>query len=130
MDYEQQPKKTNWLMWGLLIGGVLVALPIACCAGVGLLGFNAIKAPFDATVTTLEGDERVTSVIGTPITYENVMITDFKNENGNGHASIDTNFIGPNGKAHVKGKMNVSAHEWSPDNLTVKFDDGTEITIP
>ena len=125
-----QPKKTNWLLWILVGGAVVVVAPIACCAGFGFMGFSAVKAPLEAASTALEQDDRVTSVIGSPISYDNIVITDFQNNNGTGSAGLDSNFTGPEGSVHVKGKMKLVANEWSVDQITVTFGDGNEITIP
>lgn len=130
MDYQPQPKKTNWLLWGSVLGGVLIVTPIACCAGFGFLGFNAAKAPLEAAAKSLESDERVTSVIGSPIKYDNLVMTGFQIDNGKGSAGLDTDFSGPNGTVHVKGSMALENNSWSPGDLTVTFEDETEITIP
>ena len=84
----------------------------------------------EAAARSLEADERVTSVIGSPINYDNLVMTGFQNNNGKGSAGLDTDFSGPNGKVHVKGSMALEGNSWSPEDLTVRFEDGTEITIP
>lgn len=125
-----EPKKTNWLLWLLVIGAALVFTPLACCGGLGILGFNAAKAPLLAAGKALEADERVVEKIGTPISYDNLIIKNFNMVNGEGSAELDTDYSGPNGTVHVEGEMALSANEWSPGDLTVTFDDGSEIKIP
>ncbi|MFK7735878.1 MAG: cytochrome c oxidase assembly factor Coa1 family protein [Pirellulaceae bacterium] len=129
-EIEQKTKKTNWLLWILVLGGVLVVVPIACCAGVGLLGFNAVKAPLVAAAAAMEENPSIVEKLGTPINYDSLQITNYQNNNGNGSADIDTNFSGPNGSAHVVGTMQLIAGEWSIQNMSITFGDGTEMQLP
>ncbi len=129
-EIEAPPKKTNWLLWIGLLGIVIVALPIACCAGVAFLGFNTLQAPLVAAEDALEQDARVTDVLGAPIEYQNVAIQNYRNENGQGSAEINSDFAGPNGTARVNGKMNLNSGTWSVDRLEVTFEDGTQLVIP
>ena len=123
-------KKSNWLLIALLIGGALVVTPVACCGGIGLLGWRMAKVPLQEAAKAMEADERIAGSIGTPINYDNLVITEFKNNNGEGSALIDTSFSGPDGSVHVKGQMLLTGGEWSPGDLTVTFDDGSEVKLP
>lgn len=123
-------KKSNWLWIVLLIGGALVFTPIACCGGVGLMGYGMVKKPLEQAARVMEEDERIAGKIGTPIKYDTLVVSDFNISNGEGSADLDTNFSGPNGRVHVKGEMLQSGGNWSPGDLTVTFDDGTEVKLP
>lgn len=127
---DGQPKKTNWVLWLALLGIFLVGTPIACCAGVGVWGVSMFQAPLEAAGEALAADARVTEKLGTPISYESVTIKNYQNNNGNGQASIDTNYVGPKGKAHVTGTMQLNAGTWSVGQLVLTFEDGTEIELP
>jgi len=126
---EPQAKKTNWLLWIGLIGVVLVGLPIACCGSVIFWGVNIATAPLDAAGEALSTEASVAEKLGTPVSYENIGISNFTNENGNGSATIDSNFSGPNGSAHVTGTMQLNAGTWSVDHLIVTFEDGSEVEL-
>ena len=65
-----------------------------------------------------------------PIEYQNVAIQNYRNENGQGSAEINSEFAGPNGTARVSGKMNLNSGTWSVDRLEVTFEDGTQLVIP
>ena len=126
---ETRPKSTNWILWLGLLAVVLIGVPIACCGGFGLVGFNAVKAPLVAAAGALNADPRVTDQIGSPITYDNIRINKLTNNNGEGSAEIDTSFSGPKGSVQVQGQMRLSNNQWSVELLTVTLPDESVVEV-
>ncbi len=134
-NFNSPAKKSKApLIIGVILGGVLLSL--VCCGGIAYFGWDFIigmaKAPIDNAVTALSADTEVANKLGTPITADQNQLgfTNYENNNGNGGASIDLNVSGPNGKAHVFGRMKLTAGIWSPEDITVEFPDGTSTKFP
>ena len=94
------------------------------------MGYRMAKLPLQEAAKAMEADERIAGRIGTPISYDQLVITEFNSNNGEGSAMLDTSFSGPDGSVHVKGKMLLTGGNWSTDDLTVTFDDGSEVKLP
>ncbi|MEM9589658.1 MAG: cytochrome c oxidase assembly factor Coa1 family protein [Planctomycetota bacterium] len=128
------PTKSGSTTWIWVLGGVLILVPLLCCGvlgAVGYIGAQALTAPIDEAVVALADDPRVTGRLGTPIkSGSGFGIKQYENNNGNGGASVDFNATGPEGSAHVTGRMQLIAGVWSPEDLTVRFDDGETIQLP
>jgi len=130
----QPPRKSGCMRyWWLIL--LLILLPIVSCIALGIFGFGAamtlVKAPIDAAVKAMTEDEEIAGRLGTPLEASTTFgIDNFASENGNGHASLEFNVTGPDGSAQVSGEMKQFAGEWSPDDLTITFDDDTEVKLP
>ncbi len=132
------PSQPSWFrrnfIWFVPLLLVVVGIPATCCvtSAAGLWGlFGLMNAPRDAAIAAMEADPEIADRLGTPIEPgEGIALNDYQNNNGNGGADLDFNVSGPKGSAHVTGHMKLVAGTWSPDGLTITFDDGTEITLP
>lgn len=88
-------------------------------------------APFNAAVQALNDDAEIAGKLGTPIKKDaGFQVNNYNNSNGNGSAELEFNARGPDGAVNVSGKMKLIAGTWSPDGLTVTFEDGTTKTLP
>lgn len=131
-------KQPGWFrrnfIWFVPLLLVVLGIPGTCCltSAAGLWGlFGLMNAPRDAAIAAMEADQEIVERLGTPLQPGNgIALNNYQNDNGNGGADLDFNVTGPKGSAHVTGHMKLVAGTWSPEGLTVKFDDGTEITLP
>ena len=133
------PTQKSWFgrncFWFVPLILVLVGTPALCCvgSGFGVFGlFKMMEAPRDAAVEAISADPELSAALGGPIVPEEggMAVSNYQNNNGNGYADINFNVKGSKGTAHVSGRMNLTAGTWSPENLTVKMSDGTEVTLP
>ena len=131
----QPTRQRNILVWliPLLLGMFL--MPFFCCGGLLFWGIRGVAAqyaaPGDAAVDAVAADEQVKSVLGEPVEKTgSVSIRNLRIRNDNGSAEVDFNVAGPDGSAHVEGKMKLFAGKWSPEALTITCDDGTVFNLP
>ncbi|MEM7454825.1 MAG: cytochrome c oxidase assembly factor Coa1 family protein [Planctomycetota bacterium] len=90
-----------------------------------------VKAPIDGVVEYCNNDERITDVIGSPISSgSNFNVSNYNNENGNGSADLGFEITGPKGSAQVEGVVRGVNGNWTPEDMTVTFDDGSTLKIP
>lgn len=128
-------KKTStwiWVVFGVLL---LTVTPFLCCGGLAVLGvgtfLTGMRAPINAAVESMNDDPAIAAKLGTPITTGSSFgVSEYQNHNGDGHAIVSFDATGPNGSAKVRGRMNLSGHTWSPEDLTVTCKDGTKLTLP
>lgn len=129
-QYAQPPKKRSPLIWIIPLGLVLLIAPVICCGGMIFFGVNMAKAPINAGVSALNNDPEITDKLGSPIEAgSSFQLTNYQNNNGNGSAELGYDVSGPKGSANVSGKMQLNSGTWSPDGLTVTFEDGTSKTL-
>ncbi len=101
------------------------------CGGIVYFAFDMAKAPMEAVVKELNEDQEIAAKLGSPIeSGASFGITDFQNNNGNGHARVDFNVAGSIGGANVQGRVNLTANKWRSEEITVTCDDGTIFTLP
>ena len=129
-----QPQKSGCLRYwwvALLVGFVFLVVPIGACIGIGYVGFSAVKAPMNAAIESANDNAEVKAKFGGTVSgTSNFNVNDFKSINGSGGANIRVGIRGPNAKGQLEGRMELSAGTWSPTDLIVTCDDGTEIKIP
>ena len=129
-QYGPPPKKRSPLIWIIPLGLILLAGPVICCGGMIFFGVSMAKAPINAGVTALNNDSEITDKLGSPITAgSSFNLNNYQNDNGNGGADLSYDVSGPKGSAKVSGKMKLNSGTWTPDGLTVTFDDGTTKTL-
>lgn len=101
------------------------------CGGIVYFAFDMAKAPMEAVVKELNEDPEIAAKLGSPIeSGASFGITDFENNNGDGHARVDFNVSGSISGANVKGRVNLTANQWRSEEITVTCDDGTIFTLP
>lgn len=128
--YATPPKKRNHWIWIIPLALLLLSAPVLCCGGMIFFGVSMAKAPINAGVEALNSDPEITDKLGSPISAgSSFELNNYQNDNSNGSAELGYNVSGPKGTARVSGKMKLIAGTWTPDGLTVTFDDGTTKTL-
>ncbi len=124
------PRKRRTAIWLVPLLLIFFGGPILVCGGCLFFGMGFLNAPVNAGIEAMSNNPEITAKLGTPIkSGSSKEISNYNNQNGNGGATVRFNASGPNGSANVSGKMKLIAGTWSPDGLTVTFDDGTETTL-
>jgi len=129
-QFSQPKKKRSPLIWIIPLVLVLLVAPVVCCGGAIFFGVGMFKAPIEAGVAALNEDPEITEKLGSPIEAgSSIQLSNYENNNGNGGAELGYNVSGPKGSATVSGKMKLNSGTWTPDGLTVTFEDGTTKTL-
>lgn len=124
------PKRRIWI-WLLPVLLLVVAAPFICCGGFLWFGLNVATEPIEAAVRSLNQDQRVTAKLGSPVKSGSTFgVEHYSNENNNGGAKVNFQAVGPDGSAQVTGQMRLNTGTWSAEDLTVRFDDGSEVQLP
>ncbi|MGB7343539.1 MAG: cytochrome c oxidase assembly factor Coa1 family protein [Pirellulaceae bacterium] len=136
-DVAQQNRARQKKSFGIVIAVVLglFAFGLVCCGGLAFFGYKAgssmVSAPINAAIAYVSSDEEIADKLGAPIESTSAIgIQNYQNNNGNGGATVGFDAKGPNGTARVDGKLTLTAGTWTVDQLTVKFPDGTSVTLP
>lgn len=136
-DAAQKNRTRAKSSWGWILGGLLAffLLGLVCCGGFAYFGYQAgsglLSAPVNAAVAYVSADEEIADKLGVPIESTSALgIQNYKNNNGNGGASVGFNVKGTEGTARVDGQLTLTAGTWSVEKLTVKFPDGTVVILP
>lgn len=129
---ESKPRLSPILLFGLIFA--ILVIPLGICGGMVYLwgwGFGKLKEPANVALSELERCAEVGEALGIPLTLgDDMTISDFENDSGNGGASVDMAIEGPKGKARVTGEMNLSDGKWNVENLIVELADGSKINYP
>lgn len=124
------PRKRSVMRWLIPLILVFFGCPILGIGSCVYLGLGALNAPINAAVEAMNNNPEIAAKLGTPIkSGSSKSISSYNNNNGNGGATVAFNATGPNGSAAVDGKMKLIAGTWSPDGLTVTFEDGSKTTL-
>lgn len=125
------PKKSGCLRFWWVALLLIVLLPVGSCIGLGGFAYYGLKAPIREAVRVINADPEISAALGGKSSDSfGLEMNDYKNNNGNGHAEFDFELTGPSQTARVSGKMNLTAGNWTPEDLTITTDDGTVFKLP
>lgn len=125
---NEKPKRSWWgrnWFWVVPVGCLL---PILTCAGIitliVTLVFGLLKSsyPYTDSLATLQSDQRVVSILGTPIDTDFFVMGQVQLNGSSGHADISYGVSGPLGSADVHVIASKSAGQWTYTQFTIDPD--------
>ncbi|UCF68281.1 MAG: hypothetical protein JSV80_02980 [Acidobacteriota bacterium] len=125
-------EKSFWerYWWTIPVGCLaIVALPICCCGGLiaGLIGYTGALDPYRLAVERVRASPEVIEALGEPIETRWTHQLELKIDNDEARLRIP--LVGPKGEATVRGRADRRQGQWALTELTVRLDDGGEITL-
>jgi len=135
--YPSQPKQNSGsgLIKWLLIIALLLILGIGGCVGMLIWGvssfYGMVMQPPQDLVEFLKQDQQVIERLGEDIEIMSLADSGRFNSNiSNNIAEVSFDIRGSRGRATVEGTLQKSADKWVPENIVVRFSDGTTKQYP
>ncbi len=133
-DLIQQPNwwKKNW-KWVVPVGGcftlVLVLVIFIGSIFYGVTNMIEKATPYEYALKTINQDEEITAILGTPIEKNGMLQGRINYSNGDGRADIKIPVSGPKGSGMLSVKASSIGENWTYHEIRLEIKDDQSIDL-